>query len=339
MEWGTRALLGLRSRYWDALGLAHEVAESFGFRAQAGWRGSTFRGIFDQYREPKRSITNQSERKAVTDKNERSEPAPVKFKRPPVVEVVCGVLFTVPQPLKSSHVGAFWEQVRKEFPRVEDAAPLAAVVEEPGRTTPEYQFTNMPPLRRSWLISGGGEHLIQLQEDRFLFNWKRASDDTSYPSFLVVREHFEKHLAGFVAFCEKIGIGKPSYRQFELSYVNQISSANGLDAVTLDRLLIDHVRDHSRERFLPSPEAINWVTAYQLPDGQGRLHVAAQSATDLSVNARLVRLDLTARGITSDHTDAGRKTWFDLAHEWITRGFADITASELQTDQYWQRTS
>lgn len=36
MEWGTRALLGLRSRYWDALGLAHEVAEPFGFRAQAG---------------------------------------------------------------------------------------------------------------------------------------------------------------------------------------------------------------------------------------------------------------------------------------------------------------
>ncbi|AOI69148.1 hypothetical protein WI29_24545 [Burkholderia ubonensis] len=236
-------------------------------------------------------------------------------------------------------MGAFWERIRKEFPRVEDTVPVTAVVEEPGRTMPEFLVTGLPPLRRTWLISDNGQHLIQIQGDRFVLNWKRASENDGYPSFPAVWERFVQYLSDFFAFCEEIGVGPPVYRQFELTYVNQITSTNGLDEVGLDSLLIDHERNFAESRFLPAPEGINWSTAYLLPDGQGRLHITAQSGTELSSKARIVRLDLTARGITADQSDAARTAWFELAHEWITHGFADITSRELHSDKYWQRTS
>lgn len=44
---------------------------------------------------------------------------PVKFDRPPVVEVVCGILFSTERLFRTAHVGLFWDKVRSEFPRIE----------------------------------------------------------------------------------------------------------------------------------------------------------------------------------------------------------------------------
>ncbi|WP_158934063.1 TIGR04255 family protein [Burkholderia sp. S171] len=276
----------------------------------------------------------------MTIKNQGPMRTAVHFKRPPVFEVACGVLFSTQNPVLTAHIGAYWQRVRSNFPRVEDAAPLASVVEQQGfGAIPVFEFANVPPLRRAWFFSADGRNLIQLQQDRFLFNWKRASDSDPYPSYPVVIEQFDKYLADFMDFCGEVGIGELSFRQFELAYVNHISAANGLEAEGIDRLLIDHVRSNSNERFLPEPEGVNWASAYPLPDGFGRLHIAAQTAVNLPTQDRVVRLDLTARGISPDTSAEGRKRWFDVAHEWITHGFADATSPTLHSDAYWQRTS
>ena len=265
--------------------------------------------------------------------------APVKFDRPPIFEVACGVLFADPNVIKTAHVGAFWQRKREAFPRVEDAAPIGAVIEDRNRTLPpDFEITALPPLRRAWLISEDGRNLIQIQQDRFLFNWKRSKDDDSYPSYSVVIEQFENHLADFLSFLEEQGIPRPAYRQFELTYVNHISESNGLQVTGLDGLLVDHIRSVSPNRFLPQPDGINWTTGYPLPNGVGRLHISAHTAIRVPEGETIVRLDLTARGIPADASEAGRRPWFDLAHEWITRGFADSTAPVLHSDA-WQRTS
>ena len=59
--------------------------------------------------------------------------------------------------------------------------PLPPVIEALGPvSTLELQLGNVPPLRRSWLISKDGRSLLQIQEDRFLFNWKKAGPDDGY---------------------------------------------------------------------------------------------------------------------------------------------------------------
>ncbi len=266
---------------------------------------------------------------------------PVRFTRPPVFEVACGIHFSSERPLLTANIGAYWERVRSAFPRAEDAPPLQGVVEQPGGgAVSVFEFSNLPPLRRAWLFSADGRNLIQLQQDRFIFNWKRESDGDSYPSYAVVIEQFETRLAEFIEFCRTTGVGELTIRQFELAYVNHISESNGLGtAATVDTILVDHMRSVNSERFLPEADGFNWATSYALPRDFGRLHIIAQSAAKLPTQERFVRLDLTARGISTDLSPAGRREWFDVAHEWITHGFADVTAREIHAAEYWGRIS
>ena len=265
--------------------------------------------------------------------------APVKFAKPPVVEVVCGVLFGTPQPLKTVHIGLFAQSLRGEFPVVEEKDPLGPVIEPlPGHEQfTQLEFLTLPPLRRTWLISPDRRNLIQLQQDRFLFNWKKSEADDTYPSYQLVIERFNSYLRRFADFLVVEGIGCPTYRQYELTYVNHIQTSNGLDA-GLGNILVDHIRTERKDRFLPEPEAFNWATSYPLPNDSGRLHVIAQTALRLDGGARtpILRLDMTARGMPSNTDDDARTAWFDVAHDWITHGFVDCTSAALQ-EKYWER--
>lgn len=265
---------------------------------------------------------------------------PVKFERPPIVEVACGVLFSTHPPIQTAHIGAFWESVRSQLPRLEDAPPLIPVVEEPDASSLEsWEVGSLPPMRRVWMLSNDGKILIQVQPDRFLFNWKRMSEDDSYPSYQNVIKSFEDYLRKFLGFCSAYGISEIRYRQYELTYVNHVGSGNGLNDVGFDSLLIDHMRDSKPRRFLPRPELISWTSAYPLPNEKGRLHITAQTVRHQILKESIVRLDLTARGISPDTTDSGRREWFDMAHEWITQGFADVTNPLLHGEKIWRRTS
>jgi uncharacterized protein (TIGR04255 family) len=216
---------------------------------------------------------------------------------------------------------------------------LASVVEnqEPGAAAAQFAYglAPLPPLRRTWFISGDGRNLIQVQEDRFIFNWKKASDDDTYPRYGSVIERFNHELGAFLEFLIDQGVGAPIYRQFELIYVNHIPLGTAEVEVSESQVLVDHVRETSTSRFLPEPEGVNWVSIYSLPNREGRLYAAAQSARAPD-GRRILRLDMTARGISTDATEVGRGAWFEQAHIWITRGFADLTAKNVQ-DKVWGR--
>jgi uncharacterized protein (TIGR04255 family) len=260
---------------------------------------------------------------------------PVNFDNPPVVEVVCGVMFAT-SAIQAAHIGAFWERIRSEFPKVEEAPPLSAIVEQKGQAVAEFQWSSLPPARRVWLFSADGSNLIQIQPDRFLFNWKHTLGTKNYPSYEVVIEEFERILQSFIQFMAEVAGIQLVFRQFEMTYVNHINKEYGLDSDAESSLLIDHIRQPGA-RFLPEPENFNFTTSYLLPEGAGRLHVIAQSMNSPESD-RLIRLDMVARGMASDGTDSARRKWFETAHTWITHAFADVTAPTVQ-DKYWKRTS
>lgn len=265
--------------------------------------------------------------------------APVRFDRPPIAEVACGLLFN-PVGLKTVHIGQLWEIYRKEFPRAEEAAPINAVIEPSGLSAAnklQVGFMDIPDLRRSWFLDAEGRHLIQIQADRFLFNWKREVGTDQYPSFESVFARFEKYLGDFAAFLKEHRLGELVYRQFELTYVNLIGKENGLSAADEGRLLADHLRNASPNRFLPLPEKFSLNTSYLLPSNCGRLHITAQTAMMQTTREKVIRMELIARGLPADRSEENRKAWFEMAHEWITHGFADSTTPELH--KLWKRTS
>jgi uncharacterized protein (TIGR04255 family) len=249
-------------------------------------------------------------------------PQYVKFDRPPVVEVVCGVRFDAGGKMKVAHIGAFWATLKDAYPVAEEAIPLVRGQFEP----------DMAP--RTWLITGDGTELLQLQKDWFLLNWKKSDDGQVYPSYQTVKTRFDERFGEFLRFLsnERIDI---SYKEFELTYVNHILKGNGLAQLGEGALFVDH--SFSLEgRFLPSPVHFNWQTSYPLPKDYGRLNVTAQTGIVKSTREALVRLDLQAVGLPSDAPESRMDEWFGLAHEWITRGFSDITVPELH--EIWGRT-
>lgn len=133
--------------------------------------------------------------------------SPVRFGKPPVVEVVFGVLYDPAPPLMSAHVGGFWQRVSGDFPGIQDAAPLNPVIEAPlGEDALfSFDFGNLPPLRRTLMVAADGKTLLQVQGDRFLVNWKRATGsdhNRSYDANIVM---FERYLAEYTDFLVSIG--------------------------------------------------------------------------------------------------------------------------------------
>lgn len=258
----------------------------------------------------------------------------VSFRYPPVVEVVCGIQFKASVPMSSANFAEFWREVKSEFPRTEDKPPLPTMQEnERAPQLDPFIVQADDPTPRVWFIDTADTHLLQIQRDRFLLNWKKV--DEEYPRFKTVYQKFRDYISIFEAFCSRNLDCGLTPTQYELTYVNMIDTDTGVAAENLHDVLVDHKRDATRERYLPLPEAVNWRTAYSLPDAFGRLYVNARTVyKQSSPSDKAMRLELSARGMGSDDNSMDR--WFAVAHEAITRGFADITDTDVQRAS-WER--
>jgi len=139
----------------------------------------------------------------------------VKFKNPPIHELVIGARFA-PQlrALRSEHIGLLWSRLgRKDFPNVHQKPPL-------GVPTPsETEFFPMP---RFWLESKEEDKLIQVQKDAFLLNWRKR--ESEYPSFAgKLKPEFDRCFEIFEAFVHE-DVNEPEIRieYCELTYLDLI---------------------------------------------------------------------------------------------------------------------
>lgn len=260
----------------------------------------------------------------------------MRFANPPVTELVFDISFRLPRRIQTAHVGAFWSLIRDDFPSASDKAPVQPMQVPPRPGQPmeiaNFEVSEVPPLRRTWFEDREQRELIQLQEDRFIYNWRRKGLDDPYLGYDAIQPLFERRLIELQKFLGETGLGAMDYVGFELTYVNQIGPTNGLGSVALHAALVDHVRDEARERFLPRPQVVTTVSLYALPDDAGVLRVQSQGT------GTSLRIDLAARTDATGRDDNYRKKWFDLAHTWIIRGFKDATSSEFHS-AHWGATS
>jgi uncharacterized protein (TIGR04255 family) len=273
----------------------------------------------------------------VTRENDATLP---EFTNPPVVEVACGVLF---QPLVGftlPYVGRLWEHYGTDkYPRCQEVAPVLPTIEKyDGTDSADMMSVQHVLLPRTWFINQDDTALIQVQRDRFLTNWRKVRPSDMYPRFHTVIKDFTTNLELFTAFVTKYGLGLFSPLQYELTYVNHIVKGQGWDNLSdVAELLPDYSWRNSNGRFLPACDRINWVTSFPLPHHSGRLHAKIYSALTAEGGQELIVIEMVARGIDAPPTNNSMSVWFDMAHEWIVRGFADITGSKTQ-QSIWKRT-
>ena len=264
------------------------------------------------------------------------------YDNPPVVETLLSVSFSDLEKWGIPHFGLYWERIRAEYPKFELRPPVVSQIEtfsdgeERGPAVLEFELLNQPPIR-CWFIHENENRLIQLQNNRFIFNWRKVREAERYPRFDdAIRENFEQEWIRFTEFLGSESIPLARIEQCEISYINHIPIEGGWRTYTaLVEALTTWPGVARATQFLPVPEDIQFNTRYPMQPGNGRLHIQLQQGTRNLDGKRVAQLILTARGRPESSETAELLNWFDLGREWIVRGFTDFTSEAMH--KIWQR--
>jgi uncharacterized protein (TIGR04255 family) len=251
------------------------------------------------------------------------------YKNPPVNEVVFGVRFRTPDDLRIPHIGILWEKFRAEYPIIQHAPPIASAKGEI-----KIDSATGVPIPRVWFINKPDDQLVQFQPDRFYYNWRRRQSE--YPRYSHLIKNFENVLNHIATFFKEFEFGVLEPIEFELTYINHIPKGEGWDTIDdLPKIFSDLVWNYDERRFLPNPQKVAWNVNFLLPDDNGNLIVSLKHAIRTEDKVPLLVLELKTTGIEDSDGKEGIRGWFDLAREWIVRGFTDLTTSEIQ--EIWER--
>ncbi|HYA40557.1 MAG TPA: TIGR04255 family protein [Syntrophobacteraceae bacterium] len=259
------------------------------------------------------------------------------FENPPVIEVVCGVLYKPISAFLTPYLGLLWNEFRPEYPECREVAPLDPILEEHDELSRiTVEIANVPPLPRIWFIREKGNEIIQVQRDRFLHNWRKTSPKDEYPRYDYVKRIFFDRLVQLRDFLTRNELGEIDPLQYEMTYINHIPQGEGWRELGQIGEVFPDFAFRIRKRFLPEPSGINWQTTFILPEKHGRLHARIRYVRMRETKLPMLVLELTVRGIGEDKSFQGMQAWFDLAREWIVKGFADLTGSDIQRS-IWKR--
>jgi uncharacterized protein (TIGR04255 family) len=262
------------------------------------------------------------------------------YKKPPLIEVAWSVQFADLSWMTASHVGLFWQRIRDDFPTCEEQAPLPKQEEPDSLLAParsSIRFSMRPPLARQWFVSADKDELVQLQQDRFCFNWRKVRATDPYPRYAHLRDQFAKYWRQFGEFLKEEGDTTASIELLEMTYLNHILQGEGWAAPGDIGKVFPSISFKEESKFLRAPGTLACMLVYDLSGSQGRLHVSCQHAMLQEPPGReAFVLDLTARGKPKQTGEEGLLDWFANAHEWIVRSFADLTDAKVQSE-FWER--
>lgn len=265
----------------------------------------------------------------------------MRFENPPINELVIATYFNPPLfALRNEHVGLFWSKIREEFPNVEQKHPVggAAALGFTGNDDALKQVgEDVFPMPRFWFVSDDETHLIQLQKNAFMFNWR--SREAEYPRYAgLLKPAFDRHYRVFKNFAQdEAGVPEVKVDHCELTYVNLIKPcqywAGPRDTpAVLPFVEIPEFGTPSGGEFALN-STYNHVLA---PDLHLRITVRTGEATDQPGTPVLV-FELSARGRLGQAAKSAVDVWFDRAHDAIVDCFVNITSAEVQQN-HWQRT-
>lgn len=253
------------------------------------------------------------------------------YKSPPINEVVWGLTIEPITELLLPHIGLFWSKIRDKYPLCEQAAPVMRPTQDPSWIDRASGLI----LPRIYLLGQSRNELIQLQNDRFHFNWRQVEGaPVPYPHFDYIRDRYSSAYQAWSEFV-RTELGREiAPTVFELSYVNVIPKGTGWNTFAEFSHVIPDLDFMGGERFLPMPDKMAWQATFTMPEQQGSLNVRVGPGLRVTDNTDVLRWELSATADAKNVNDAS--VWFDLAHRWIVLAFADLASEDLQV-QTWQR--
>lgn len=153
-------------------------------------------------------------------------PAPTtpKFRKPPVVELALGVQFKPLASFNTLQAMSWRESIKGQFSKVQEQPELPDLVEVPdlGEIKMQMKMVQGPQPLRYWYLNESETELVQVQRNRFVYNWRKKSDADQYPSYDEMKARVEERLKAFMAFivAEKLGEFVPDI--CEVTYISHI---------------------------------------------------------------------------------------------------------------------
>ena len=230
------------------------------------------------------------------------------------------------------HFGAFWNEIRNDYPDFEMHAPIGEFDFEFNLANPETVVTL--PLR-CWFRNDKSNRLIQVQNNRFFHNWRRPSPTTPYLHYDELKPVFEREWSRFCEFTSRYGLGTPNVLSCEVSYINHLDRGVGWESYSDLSAVFPSIGTFKGREFLSRPETILANSSYVMPSNDGRLRIVIQPAVRQSDGREIIQLAITGgcRPASSDPQELMRCV--DYCREWVVRGFDDFTSSEMH--RIWRK--
>jgi uncharacterized protein (TIGR04255 family) len=268
-----------------------------------------------------------------------NDPLP-KFKLPPVTETALSVQFTPVHGYTAAHGGWFWKDAlghdwttAVEAPRLPEiyarfgddsakgSALIGAINVSVVPTSPRLQFRDAT-----------AEHMIQIQDTRFAYNWSRSG--SQYPSFDGLLPEFKKYFEKFTGFCRNIQNAELQLNQWEITYVNNFLKGDMWHELGDWSELIPQFFIPGAEIKGQAPNTARAEWQLVLGENRGRLHVSMLHARLGSPDGpEGLILQLMAHGPLGPEADL--YDGFMCGHEAIVRTFTAMTSKAAHAK--WQR--
>lgn len=260
------------------------------------------------------------------------------FEKPPVDEVVLSVLFKPLNKFLAPHLGEIWQEFKKDrFVRIVERPPVNPTIDIfPNQSEEtEFEISNVPPFARIWFIHENKSQILQVQRDRFTFNWRRTDPDQKYPGFSTIFESFEGFYNRFGEMIKNLEIGLVNPLQYELTYIDQLMHGDGWHTLNdIGKIYNMFVDSEEPDSFWKDAELVIFQTSFPIQDLPGRLHLAISNRVKMPDQRQTFQTDFTVRGFSE--VSYPIEMWFKAAHDQIQEKFANMFTENIQT-QIWER--
>lgn len=256
------------------------------------------------------------------------------FDHPPVIEQAITLMFAPIDGFTVGDIGMFWDKLRAEFPICEAMPRLKPSMETFGsELTVQLSFSGAVEVPRAFFRSKEQHELVQLQSDRFTYNWMR-SPTSEYPRHQRTIGRFWELYDSLQSYLAERGLPEPKLQQCELINVNiaPLKQFGGSYASALKIFsLIENVPMWPERIEL---EAATIQTHYVLKNDAGeaigRLHFEANPVRDNLSGEEAIRFDLVARGSPAPLDRRSAEHFFSEARDYINTAFLRLTTDEAR---------
>ena len=272
-----------------------------------------------------------------------------KFEKPPVIETALSVQFAPLPQYTGAHAGWFWREYvsklgdsSKEWSQVLEVPKIPDQFERFGAediwTPPSVKLLSGMQSPRTQIIRSDGERMIQVQDSRFILNWKKQS--AQYPSYDVLVPEFRTMLHAFEAFAGEAHFGALNFNQWEVVYVDQFKKGETWESARdwikiIPGLSTPPVNINISQVLAHNDETVSADWRYSLTGQRGRLYISLRQVRIPPSNDEVLNVTFVARGPVT--ASQGWEQGFAFGHDAVSAIFFSITSAEAQ--ESWKKRS